>query len=80
MGEYKDNSRHGYDATMAEVMQPVTHKSRSPISLITSPACADAFRSRAGWPCRRCEAKRPTMERSWQWKISGVCRLQTWLA
>ena len=22
--EYKDNSRHGYDATMAEVMQPVT--------------------------------------------------------
>jgi cytochrome c553 len=24
MREYKDNSRHGYDATMAEVMQPVT--------------------------------------------------------
>jgi cytochrome c553 len=24
MGEYKDNSRHGYDATMAEVLQPVT--------------------------------------------------------
>ncbi len=22
--EYKDNSRHGYDATMAEVLQPVT--------------------------------------------------------
>ena len=24
LGEYKDNSRHGYDATMAEVLQPVT--------------------------------------------------------
>jgi cytochrome c553 len=24
MREYKDNSRHGYDATMAEVLQPVT--------------------------------------------------------
>jgi cytochrome c553 len=24
LGEYKDNSRHGYDATMADVMQPVT--------------------------------------------------------
>jgi cytochrome c553 len=24
MGEYKDNSRHGYDATMAEVLAPVT--------------------------------------------------------
>jgi cytochrome c553 len=24
MGEYKDNSRHGYDGTMAEVLQPVT--------------------------------------------------------
>jgi len=24
LSEYKDNSRHGYDATMAEVMQPVT--------------------------------------------------------
>lgn len=24
LGEYKDNSRHGYDGTMAEVMQPVT--------------------------------------------------------
>ncbi len=22
--EYKDNSRHGYDATMAEALQPVT--------------------------------------------------------
>ena len=24
MREYKDNSRHGYDGTMAEVLQPVT--------------------------------------------------------
>jgi cytochrome c553 len=24
LGEYKDNSRHGYDATMAEALQPVT--------------------------------------------------------
>jgi cytochrome c553 len=24
LGEYKDNSRHGYDGTMADVMQPVT--------------------------------------------------------
>ena len=24
MSEYKDNSRHGYDGTMAEVLQPVT--------------------------------------------------------
>ena len=24
LSEYKDNSRHGYDGTMAEVMQPVT--------------------------------------------------------
>lgn len=24
MREYKDNSRHGYDATMADVMQPIT--------------------------------------------------------
>jgi cytochrome c553 len=24
LAEYKDNTRHGYDATMAEVMQPVT--------------------------------------------------------
>ncbi|MBR0697637.1 c-type cytochrome [Bradyrhizobium lablabi] len=24
LAEYKDNSRHGYDATMADVMQPVT--------------------------------------------------------
>lgn len=24
MGEYKSNSRHGYDATMADVLQPVT--------------------------------------------------------
>jgi len=24
LGEYKDNSRHGYDGTMAEVLQPVT--------------------------------------------------------
>ncbi len=24
LGEYKSNARHGYDATMAEVMQPVT--------------------------------------------------------
>jgi cytochrome c553 len=26
MREYKDNSRHGYDGTMAEVLQPVTPK------------------------------------------------------
>ena len=24
MREYKDNSRHGYDATMADVMQPIS--------------------------------------------------------
>ena len=24
MREYEDNSRHGYDGTMAEVLQPVT--------------------------------------------------------
>jgi cytochrome c553 len=24
LAEYKDNSRHGYDGTMAEVLQPVT--------------------------------------------------------
>jgi cytochrome c553 len=24
MREYKDNSRHGYDGSMAEVLQPVT--------------------------------------------------------
>jgi len=24
LAEYKDNSRHGYDATMADVMQPIT--------------------------------------------------------
>jgi cytochrome c553 len=24
LGEYKDNTRHGYDGTMADVMQPVT--------------------------------------------------------
>ena len=24
--EYKDNSRHGYDGTMAEVLRPVTHE------------------------------------------------------
>jgi len=24
LGEYKDNSRHGYDASMADVMAPVT--------------------------------------------------------
>ena len=26
MREYKDNSRHGYDGTMAEVLQPVTEE------------------------------------------------------
>lgn len=26
MREYKDNSRHGYDATMADVLQPVTDR------------------------------------------------------
>ena len=26
MLEYKNNSRHGYDATMAEVLQPVTEQ------------------------------------------------------
>ena len=26
MQEYKDNTRHGYDATMADVLQPVTHE------------------------------------------------------
>ena len=24
LGEYKDNSRHGYDGTMADVMGPIT--------------------------------------------------------
>ena len=26
LGEYKDNTRHGYDTTMADVMQPVTRE------------------------------------------------------
>ena len=26
MAEYKDNSRHGYDGTMAEVMQPIAQE------------------------------------------------------
>jgi cytochrome c553 len=26
LAEYKDNSRHGYDGTMAEVMQPITQE------------------------------------------------------
>ena len=26
LGEYKDNSRHGYDGTMADVMQPITNE------------------------------------------------------
>jgi len=26
LGEYKDNSRHGYDATMADVMGPITQE------------------------------------------------------
>jgi cytochrome c553 len=26
MLEFKNNSRHGYDATMAEVLQPVTEQ------------------------------------------------------
>ena len=26
LGEYKDNSRHGYDATMADVMQPIARE------------------------------------------------------
>ena len=39
LGEYKDNSRHGYDGSMADVMGPIT-PSRSPIWRISSPACA----------------------------------------
>ena len=26
MAEYKDNSRHGYDGTMAEVMRPIAQE------------------------------------------------------
>ena len=52
--EYKDNSRHGYDGSMADVMGR-SRRSRSPISPISSPACAKsgaAVIARAGIaPC-----------------------------
>jgi len=39
LGEYKDNSRHGYDGSMADVMGR-SRQRRSPIWRISSPGCA----------------------------------------
>lgn len=79
MAEYKDNSRHGYDGTMAEVMQPIAQEQIADLAYYLARACADAFRSPfRRWPCRRWRAALPTIDGVN--KIFGVCRLQTWLA
>ncbi len=78
LGEYKDNSRHGYDGSMADVMGAVA-PNRSPISLITSPGCARTPFAAERWHCRAPGVTRAAFKRSFTCKISGACRLRTWL-
>ena len=44
LAEYKNNSRHGYDGTMAEVMQPVTPGADRRSRLLHRPGAIEHFR------------------------------------
>ena len=77
MREYKDNSRHGYDGTMAEVLQPVTPEQIADLAYF-SPACAelpDIDVAVSGWRCAGRRYKTAIERSCYRWKISGVCRL-----
>ena len=82
LAEYKDNSRHGYDASHGRRDGRRSRRSRSPISPITSPACAECRAQTSalsrGLAARAALQRRP-IKRSCPCRISGVCRLRTWL-
>jgi cytochrome c553 len=77
LAEYKDNSRHGYDGSMADVMGPIT-PSRSPISPISSPVCAKSGGEPAGIALRPALKGRQSIW-SFACRIYGACRLPKWL-
>ena len=67
LGEYKDNSRHGYDATMAEVLRPVTPEQIADLAYYLRPrALRLPGRERCcfRWRSRVRGATRPAFERS----------------
>ena len=78
MREYKDNSRHGYDGTMAEVLQPVTPEADRRSRLFLRPPAL----SRQTQPLPFPDGARPSAalqdgRSNWsydRWKISGACR------
>ena len=80
LAEYKDNSRHGYDGSMADVMGPI-RQSRSSISPITSPGFAKSARpgSAPAGIALRPALKGRQSKRSFACKIYGACRLRKWL-
>ena len=78
LGEYKDNSRHGYDGSMAEVMAAghigADRRSRllsRPLALSRHPRTAVSQ-----WRSRVARRYKTGVERSYPCKISGVCRLR----
>ena len=81
LGEYKDNSRHGYDGTMADVMGPITPGADRRSRLLHRPGAlkSPAAVARAGACHAVAGAKRRPIKRSFTCRISGVCRLRTWL-
>ena len=65
--EYKDNSRHGYDATMAEVLQPVTPEQIADLAYYLRPRALSRHTSTLPFPDgarRRRGATRRAFKRS----------------
>ena len=78
--EYKDNSRHGYDGSMADVMGPVTPEQIADLAYYHRPRALKSWRvPLRRWPCRSAAAlKGAPIKRSFACKISGACRLPKW--
>ncbi len=80
--EYKDNSRHGYDGSMADVMGPVTPEQIADLAYYRRPRALSSHAAATAvsrWRCPARGATRAAIERSFACKISGVCRPRKWL-
>jgi hypothetical protein len=74
---YKNNSRTGYDASMADVMAEVTPEQIADLAYFLARVRKHFGGTRAvsRWRCAVGSATRPPDQWRGPWKISGVCRL-----
>ena len=79
LAEYKDNSRHGYDGTHGGRDGADHARADRRSRLFHRPLCARIRAARPAGIAVRRGATRAPIERSFAWKISGVCRLRIWL-